>query len=1205
MNGQLPMWLQPRPLQLEAEYPRPEQQLEQQMAQVLQRSRLDRTSCDVDYYGSSRSSSSSSIVCRASSRGPGPTSSKLKRSVWTAVDVIALLGSVGGALAALLGLVAPTYALVLPLVLPVVSLIAALQREDLSNEEGRAYFNELSSSLGRDSAALLREASAAIEEVRRETRAQSAAAARLAAIEDKLAVLEGAAVDAGRSSREAAMAVNALGSALSQTLAQGPAGQQQQHNPQMLAGYVAGEVAPLLQAELAASLGPWLADSSNSLKRLGTRLAMVEGSLAGLEAAQSEGLMRLGGAITGSLVDAESALQNSVRIEVAAAVEPLKQLPQLVAAAAAKAAAQQQQQQQQQALQAEGYDGPPAPVAAAAVDQSEMVEQLRQLVAAEVATATQQILSQQAEVLASLSQPPKPAQLADDQWEALGRRLARLERLVQSVPELGEQAIAGQLAPLIAAQQQQQQQQQQQGGLSEVAAALAAAADQAGASCRQLSGLVGEFEGVRFRYEEAMSQLAAAGPAAAAAAAGAGTAPAASEQLVQQVQESLQQLLQQQQGQQQQGQQQQQQQLAGGGMDLSGMLLTLQQQVEGLAAALQQVQMDIPLQIELGFSQSAAAAAAAAAGRGDSAYDGAAFEDSSSSSSSTNAAAAAAAASASAAATAAAQGVSDVRQLLSSVQQTCEDIQLQVTALASQVAAQQAAILSSSSSSRQQDAAAADSSSSAEAVLAAAAATQQQLADISSQLSADLTQQLSGVCLNLEQQLQELQQQLVAAAAIAATQAAAEAAAAAAASRSQEQLDAAAIGSSVAAAEQQQQQQQQQQADYYAAQVAAGGWGQYQQQPQQQQQFAEQVMPAADRPAAAAAVPAWANSSSSSSSSSSSYASPEPAGSWPADAAAAAAAAAAASTPQEQQQFVAASPSPAPAAPQQQPPAAAAAAAIPDITTLSEEQLRTEGLRLLRSGRAATSGSGSYSSIGPDFAAAEALLQAAVGCFAAAVESEPQDTRALGNLGNALLAQGELKKGLLDELRLSAAAGGLGAGLGGPAAAAAQSLQLAEGRLRSEAVGLLTRAGEIFRRVLEVDGWSSRALVNWGKALVGRAELAIDASAATKLYNAAIDKFEAVLEEDPELVVAKYRCALAMQGLAGLSLNPAVGGGNLAAAGGSSSSRQRLVLLGDAGRYLADVVAAAGAPGGDEGLRDAAAAALRQVTEQLELSKLS
>lgn len=56
-----------------------------------------------------------------------------------------------------------------------------------------------------------------------------------------------------------------------------------------------------------------------------------------------------------------------------------------------------------------------------------------------------------------------------------------------------------------------------------------------------------------------------------------------------------------------------------------------------------------------------------------------------------------------------------------------------------------------------------------------------------------------------------------------------------------------------------------------------------------------------------------------------------------------------------------------------------------------------------------------------------------------------------------------------------------------------------------------------------------RALVNWGKALVGRAELAVERVAASKLYNAAIDKFEAVLEEDPEMLVAKYRCALAMQ----------------------------------------------------------------------------
>jgi len=59
------------------------------------------------------------------------------------------------------------------------------------------------------------------------------------------------------------------------------------------------------------------------------------------------------------------------------------------------------------------------------------------------------------------------------------------------------------------------------------------------------------------------------------------------------------------------------------------------------------------------------------------------------------------------------------------------------------------------------------------------------------------------------------------------------------------------------------------------------------------------------------------------------------------------------------------------------------------------------------------------------------------------VEAEQQDTRALGNLGNALLAQGELKKALLDELLLSVAQGGLGLGSG-----AAQSLQAAEARLR-------------------------------------------------------------------------------------------------------------------------------------------------------------
>lgn len=93
---------------------------------------ISRKPCDV-----SRQAAARSTICRASSSSAGsstPHNSKLKRSLWTAVDVFALLGSVGGALAALLGVMSPTYALTLPLVLPVVSLIAALQREDLTNE---------------------------------------------------------------------------------------------------------------------------------------------------------------------------------------------------------------------------------------------------------------------------------------------------------------------------------------------------------------------------------------------------------------------------------------------------------------------------------------------------------------------------------------------------------------------------------------------------------------------------------------------------------------------------------------------------------------------------------------------------------------------------------------------------------------------------------------------------------------------------------------------------------------------------------------------------------------------------------------------------------------------------------------------------------------------------------------------------------------
>jgi hypothetical protein len=178
-----------------------------------------------------------------------------------------------------------------------------------------------------------------------------------------------------------------------------------------------------------------------------------------------------------------------------------------------------------------------------------------------------------------------------------------------------------------------------------------------------------------------------------------------------------------------------------------------------------------------------------------------------------------------------------------------------------------------------------------------------------------------------------------------------------------------------------------------------------------------------------------------------------------------------------------------------------------------------------------------------------------------------------------LYQQGELEMAVLNEL--------LAAGLA-LSPEAAQARELAELRVRGEASSLLTRAGEMFRAVLEADGWSSRALINWGKAMTGRAELAGQGEAAEKLYNAAIDKFEAVLSEEPGLAVAQYRCALAMRGLAAVLPAP--------------RAREAGTLLRDAVNYLTDAVAAAG--GRDEGLRAAAATALVEVKQQMEVSGL-
>ena len=73
-----------------------------------------------------------------------PRGRGLLHGFWTFVDVVAILGSVGGAMAALLGLASASMVLPLPIVLPMVSLVAAMQRESLARKVGTPHLAPLS-----------------------------------------------------------------------------------------------------------------------------------------------------------------------------------------------------------------------------------------------------------------------------------------------------------------------------------------------------------------------------------------------------------------------------------------------------------------------------------------------------------------------------------------------------------------------------------------------------------------------------------------------------------------------------------------------------------------------------------------------------------------------------------------------------------------------------------------------------------------------------------------------------------------------------------------------------------------------------------------------------------------------------------------------------------------------------------------------------
>eukprot|EP00850_Spirogloea_muscicola_P012324 SM000079S22442 [mRNA] locus=s79:272883:275310:- [translate_table: standard] len=193
------------------------------------------------------------------------------------------------------------------------------------------------------------------------------------------------------------------------------------------------------------------------------------------------------------------------------------------------------------------------------------------------------------------------------------------------------------------------------------------------------------------------------------------------------------------------------------------------------------------------------------------------------------------------------------------------------------------------------------------------------------------------------------------------------------------------------------------------------------------------------------------------------------------------------------------------------------------------EALLEEGGVLLREGREGLVGK-------VEAGVAERLLSQAAERFAAAVELDSTSVAAVGQLGNALLAHGELKLHLAHQLREMVPESEppeRSKGGSRPSAADEERRSLMERRQQSllqqayqviivnqagdECEQLLMDAGRKYRAALSLDNRDARALHNWGLALCYRGHLLAEeaeddyVAVADKMYLAAIDKFEAML----------------------------------------------------------------------------------------------
>ncbi|KAK9904083.1 hypothetical protein WJX75_004054 [Coccomyxa subellipsoidea] len=294
----------------------------------------------------------------------------------------------------------------LPLVLPLLALYASRRRESLKLQADlnviRNSWSYYSQQLDQHEEEKVRKLQQAFQ-VWREDLQKQLPSGKLKSIESKLAALEGSVLSAGRSAQSAARNVEVASSSMAETTA-------------LQMKELGARLARDLQQDLQAKSVAPTEDPTN----LVPRLEAIESSLQGLEEGQVQGMRRLAQGIMGAVEEAEASLQSTLQADARRSFDALQRLPALLAAALPVTDVTPLQT-------LAGRAQPPALAQIAPADRAWLqgvLENALQLAAERV------LEKQQDRAGAAL-----PAMLADEQWDALGKRLRGIEQSVQDLLE--------------------------------------------------------------------------------------------------------------------------------------------------------------------------------------------------------------------------------------------------------------------------------------------------------------------------------------------------------------------------------------------------------------------------------------------------------------------------------------------------------------------------------------------------------------------------------------------------------------------------------------------------------------------------------------------------------------------------------------------------------------------------------------------------